>query len=153
MDSGTPNYTNDSIQAILTAIQATVNVGDTSTSVSFDLNGPTALTNIPQPHGPSSFEDAGKRKALFLSQIYNYGTPGFDKPKKRAEVLKVVDGVTAAVRGAGNGIYGSYVNYVDPRLDDWGREYYGDALGPLKRIKSAADPSNMFDFPQSLARA
>ncbi|KAF2165872.1 Glucooligosaccharide oxidase [Zasmidium cellare ATCC 36951] len=154
IDYGSPNYTNSTIQPILQAIQATVNISKTSTSLSFDLNGPAALTNIDQPHGASAFADAGKRKALFLSQIYNYGTPTFEEPEKQEEIFRLVDGVQRAVRAAKpDGRWGSYVNYVDPRLKDWGREYYGDALGRLKEIKKSSDPENIFDFPQGLGRA
>lgn len=154
MDDGAPNYTNETVQAILTAIQAAVDVSGTSTSVSFDLNGPTAGTNSPQPHGPSSFSDAGKRSALFLSQIYNYGTPPFSSPKEQEAVFKVVDGVQAAVRNAKpDGKWSSYVNYVDPRLKDWAKEYYGDALARLEEVKRRVDPENLFDFEQGLGRA
>ncbi|KAK4494512.1 hypothetical protein PRZ48_014810 [Zasmidium cellare] len=154
LDDGSPGYTNDSVQAILKAVQATVNVSKTSTSLSFDLNGPGSLTNIDQPHGLSAFSDAGHRKALFLSQIYNYGTPPFSEPDKQKEIFELVDGIQKAIRAAKpDGQWGSYVNYVDPRLHDWPAEYYGDALDRLKEVKKKADPNNIFDFPQGLGRA
>ena len=152
MDGGAPGYTRESALAITKAIQATVKVEDTSTSLSFDLNGPGAATNGPDPHGASSFSAAGNRDALFLSQLYNYGTPGFDKPEAQKRVFGVVDGVSKAVKAANPGArWGAYVNYIDPRLADFGRAYYGSGLERLQAIKKKADPDTIFDYPQGLA--
>ncbi|CAK3922906.1 FAD FMN-containing dehydrogenase [Lecanosticta acicola] len=154
MDDGSPGYTQESAQRIVKAIQATVKVEDTSTSLSFDLNGPGAATNSPDPYGDSSLGAAGHRKALFLSQLYNYGTPGFDKPQAQKRVFDAMDGVSSAVRAAKPGArWGSYVNYIDPRLQDFGRAYYGPGLERLKSIKKQVDPKTIFDFPQGLAHA
>lgn len=154
MDDGSPGYTKQSALAIMKALQKAVNVSTTSTSASFDLDGPVSRTNAVQPYGDSAFAVSGQRKSLFLSQIYNYGTPGFDKPQAREKVLKLVDGVTNAIRAAKpNGDWRVYTNYVDPRLKDWPVETYGAALPRLKQIKKAVDPQTIFDYPQGLAHA
>ena len=45
---------------------------------------------------------------------------------------------------------GSYVNYVDPFLNNFERMYYGDNLNRLRAIKSSIDPTSFFSFPQSI---
>lgn len=47
-------------------------------------------------------------------------------------------------------IVGSYVNYIDPYLNDWQNLYYRQHLNQLKAIKSKYDPTNYFRFPQSI---
>ena len=44
----------------------------------------------------------------------------------------------------------AYVNYVDPRLNDWQHLYYGNNYERLQQIKSQVDPSNVFKFDQSI---
>ncbi|KAG0203205.1 hypothetical protein BGX28_004438 [Mortierella sp. GBA30] len=43
-----------------------------------------------------------------------------------------------------------YQNYIDMGMPNWQDAYYGSALTRLKQIKAAADPSNVFRFPQSI---
>jgi FAD/FMN-containing dehydrogenase len=45
---------------------------------------------------------------------------------------------------------GVYPNFPDPDLPDWGRAYYGDNWGRLRRVKATYDPHNFFSFHQSL---
>jgi hypothetical protein len=48
----------------------------------------------------------------------------------------------------------SYQNFTDPELKDWPQAYYGSNLARLQRVKAAADPDDVFRFPQSIpARA
>ncbi|KXT11234.1 hypothetical protein AC579_5555 [Pseudocercospora musae] len=156
MDDGSPGYSLASATKIVEAMQKTVNVSDTGTSLSFDLNGPRSGTNGAQPNGPSVWLDAGKRKALFLSQIYVYNYPGFDKQAQQDAMNKVVDGVNQAVRDANpSDTWGAYVNYIDPRLENWESMYYGEAhvVKRLKDLKKRVDPRTMFDYPMGLAHA
>ena len=46
----------------------------------------------------------------------------------------------------------AYLNYIDDRLDDWARAYYGDNLTRLRAIKARVDPSGFFRFPQGIPR-
>ncbi|EME41107.1 hypothetical protein DOTSEDRAFT_136186 [Dothistroma septosporum NZE10] len=154
IDDGSPEYSKESALAITRAVQKVVGLHNTGTSISFDLNGPGSGTNAKQPNGDSAFAIAGHRKALFLSQVYVNGYPGFDQPQQQEAVNQAVDGIVDAVKAANpSDTWQAYVNYVDPRLEDWAQEYYGQALPRLKSIKKAEDPTTVFDYPQGLAHA
>lgn len=45
---------------------------------------------------------------------------------------------------------GSYVNYIDPFLDEWEQKYYAANLLRLQKVKGLVDPSNFFNFNQSI---
>jgi FAD/FMN-containing dehydrogenase len=59
-----------------------------------------------------------------------------------------LDEFTKAIRPYVSG--GSYVNYIDPDLADYKQAYYGSNLARLEKIKKAADPDRLFDFPQAV---
>jgi FAD/FMN-containing dehydrogenase len=44
----------------------------------------------------------------------------------------------------------AYVNFTDPSLKDYLRQYYGSNVPRLERIKSAVDPTRVFNFPQAI---
>ncbi|HEY5563400.1 MAG TPA: FAD-binding oxidoreductase [Clostridiaceae bacterium] len=50
-------------------------------------------------------------------------------------------------------IIGSYVNVPDLSLKNYGKEYYGDNLAQLQKIKKQYDPENVFNFVQSIPPA
>ncbi|KAG0357874.1 hypothetical protein BGZ54_000139, partial [Gamsiella multidivaricata] len=43
-----------------------------------------------------------------------------------------------------------YQNYIDRDIPNWQDAYYGSTLPRLMQIKAAADPTNIFRFPQSI---
>jgi hypothetical protein len=45
---------------------------------------------------------------------------------------------------------GAYVNYIDPLLVDWPRQFYRDNYDRLVRVKEHWDPDNRFRFQQSV---
>jgi hypothetical protein len=45
---------------------------------------------------------------------------------------------------------GAYVNYIDPLLVDWPKEFYRDNYDRLVSIKEQVDPKNRFHFQQSV---
>lgn len=151
IDDGSPNYTQQSAQAVVDAVQAAVGVSGSGNSISFDLNGFNAATNGAPPNGDMSFIH---RNNLFLSQIYSYDFPGFDKPKDQQAALTKLNAITQSVRNAKpSATFLSYQNYVDPNLTNFGSQYYGSALNRLKSIKKNLDPNTIFDFAQGLAHA
>jgi hypothetical protein len=44
----------------------------------------------------------------------------------------------------------AYQNFTDPSLKDYLLQYYGSNLPRLERIKSAVDPTRVFNFPQAI---
>lgn len=44
----------------------------------------------------------------------------------------------------------AYQNFVDPSLTDYLQQYYATNLPRLERIKAAADPTRVFNFPQAI---
>jgi FAD/FMN-containing dehydrogenase len=45
----------------------------------------------------------------------------------------------------------TYQNFIDPKLTDWARSYYGENYRRLVRVKAKYDPDGAFSFAQSIA--
>jgi len=45
---------------------------------------------------------------------------------------------------------GSFVNFPIDELNDYEKEYYGENLSKLRKIKAKYDPYNIFDYPQAI---
>ncbi|KAF5390778.1 hypothetical protein D9757_004482 [Collybiopsis confluens] len=46
--------------------------------------------------------------------------------------------------------WGAYPNYIEDRLPDWQRRYYGPHYERLKLLKASVDPADRFQFPTSI---
>ena len=91
----------------------------------------------------TAFPHRGVVVVLQVKAIWNDAE---DPEVERANVAWV-DGVASSIR---NNVTGAYVNYIDGRLDDWPRAYYGDNLPRLSAVKRAVDPESFFKFKQSI---
>ena len=45
---------------------------------------------------------------------------------------------------------GSFVNFPMDELDNFEKEYYGENINKLRKIKAKYDPFNVFDYPQAI---
>jgi FAD/FMN-containing dehydrogenase len=43
--------------------------------------------------------------------------------------------------------------FIDPAEYDWANAYSGSVLKSLRKVKRAFDPTNVFQFPQSIRPA
>ena len=67
---------------------------------------------------------------------------------ERAANMAWIDALAAAVRP---NVTGAYVNYIDAKLADWPRQYYGaEGYARLLDVKRRVDPYNRFRFNQSI---
>ncbi|MGV2644892.1 FAD-linked oxidase, partial [Clostridium perfringens] len=47
---------------------------------------------------------------------------------------------------------GSFVNFPLAELENYEKEYYGEHMNSLRKIKTKYDPYNVFKFPQVIKR-
>ncbi|MEQ8458580.1 MAG: FAD-binding oxidoreductase [Sandaracinaceae bacterium] len=84
------------------------------------------------------------RRARFIAQYATY----WSRRSNAAEASeRWLDQLYAAMQPHAGGAYG---NYIDPRLSDWERAYYGANLPRLRAIKRRHDPDDFFRFAQSI---
>jgi hypothetical protein len=86
------------------------------------------------------------RTALASAQIY-MGASASRRDSAASSVGEVRDALGDLVGPSG------YVNYIDPKMPDWGSAYYGDNLPKLKDVAHTYDPDGVFTFAQSVAKA
>ncbi|SPC67648.1 related to Reticuline oxidase precursor [Ustilago sp. UG-2017b] len=148
-------YTYTSALSLVAKLDNYAGLQATGNTIQLDFLGPLSypFSQAERVTGKAVFN---ARKAGFLYQFYSYGFPPNNNKKGQEEVHKAFDDLvdTAKQSGTAKGVeWGSYVNYVDSRLKDWGKEYYGVGVERLKRLKSRLDPEGMFWFPQSITNA
>jgi FAD/FMN-containing dehydrogenase len=93
------------------------------------------------------------RDALFLAQYTTGWSPGSEVAAGAGTAAVARQRAWLASFHAAMRPYASgqaYQNYADPDLADWQRAYYGANYARLQRIKAAADPADLFRFPQSI---
>lgn len=83
------------------------------------------------------------RQARFIVQYDSFWTAPADGAPTMAWVQAFRNALLPWTQGA-------YVNYVDSQIDGYLRAYYGANLERLVQVKQAYDPTNLFNFPQSI---
>ncbi|KAL0572838.1 hypothetical protein V5O48_009128 [Marasmius crinis-equi] len=91
-----------------------------------------------------------RRDTLFTWQLY--ASSSNNQPPYPEEGFTFVDGVVKSVVGSmpSDWDYSAYTNYLEDRLDNWQKLYFGNHYDRLKSIKSTYDPKGIFTFPTSI---
>jgi hypothetical protein len=86
------------------------------------------------------------RDALFYMQSYAVGIGHLSETTREfiAGVNEVIE------KGMPEVEFGAYAGYVDPKLDNPQKKYWGSNLERLERIKAVVDPEERFWNPQSI---
>ena len=106
----------------------------------FDLAG-GAISDV-----PTDATAYGHRDSLYWMQSYAV-TVG----EVSQTTIDFLDGVNRVVAASLPGFeFGAYPGYVDPRLPDGQKEYWGSNLSRLQHIKAVFDPLDVFHNPQSV---
>lgn len=146
-----PTYNYNSALTLVNKLNHYANLQGTGNSISFDFLAPLSYSAAKVKSEESSFT---AHKAAFVYQFYSYGFPDNDKPQAQLQVHEAYHDLVNTAKSSNEKVqWGAYVNYVDARLDDWAKAYYGEGLATLKELKKKCDPDNIFDFPQGLAHA
>ncbi|KAF8878831.1 hypothetical protein BD779DRAFT_1789126 [Infundibulicybe gibba] len=90
------------------------------------------------------------RSSMFTIQFYASSESGL--PPYPASGLSFMDGMVNSITSNSppNWDYGAYPNYIDSRLNDWQRRYYGQHYERLRSLKKLYDPQDLFDFPTAI---
>jgi FAD/FMN-containing dehydrogenase len=113
-----------------------------SISVIFEAYG-GAIARVP----PEATAFPHRTNTLFCIQYYTEWEKDIDTPQMLKQMKDLYDSVHSHFSGF------AYVNYADLDLVDWQRAYYRDNLQRLRQVKTAYDPQNIFNFPQSIPLA
>ncbi|KAF8513718.1 hypothetical protein BU17DRAFT_53046 [Hysterangium stoloniferum] len=115
---------------------------DTSWFVIADLWG-GAISSIPA--GATAF---AHRDAFLVYQFY--ASSSNKQPPYPEDGIPFLNGMVNAIEPRPQG---AYPNYIDPTLttEQWKRQYFGNHIGRLQRIKSAVDPTNVFGFDEGFS--
>jgi hypothetical protein len=87
------------------------------------------------------------RSSRFLGQ-YSTHWAARSSPEVIEANIAWLDRFHEAMRPHASGF--AYQNYIDARLPDWERAYYGANLERLRAVKAAHDPEGFFRFAQSI---
>ncbi|KAJ3888577.1 hypothetical protein GG344DRAFT_67830 [Lentinula edodes] len=90
------------------------------------------------------------RDTLFTFQPYA-SSPNLLPPYPNSG-FEFVDGMISSLTSnmPSDWEWGAYPNYIDDRLPDWQRRYYGSHYDRLRLFKSLVDPFDTFHFPTSI---
>ncbi|KDR73360.1 hypothetical protein GALMADRAFT_251979 [Galerina marginata CBS 339.88] len=90
----------------------------------------------------------GHRSSMFTIQFFTISL----NASFPAEGFTLLDGMVDAIvsNNPADWDYGAYMNYIDDRLNNWQRLYFGPHYPKLKVLKALNDPQNTFRFPLSI---
>ncbi|MEO6733631.1 MAG: FAD-binding oxidoreductase [Ferruginibacter sp.] len=90
----------------------------------------------------SSYAHRNAEFTFELKSVWNEAQPQLARPNIEWAV-KFFDDL-------GKHAQGSYVNYIDPLLMDWQKNYYKDQYDKLLKVKQYWDPKGQFNFQQGI---
>jgi hypothetical protein len=90
----------------------------------------------------SSFAHRDAQFVFELKSIWAKGAPR-DAQKNIEWAISFFDELGAHAQG-------SYLNYIDPLLQDWQQKYYRSSYPALMLVKQQWDPEGRFDFQQGI---
>ncbi|MCX4549297.1 MULTISPECIES: FAD-binding oxidoreductase [unclassified Streptomyces] len=128
------------IDALLSRTQAFSRLSATTGSGAVAL---TALGGAINRVSPTATAFVHRRSQVLAQYIASW-PPGTAGTAQQAWLTDIHTAMRPYVSG------GAYQNYIDPKLTDWRKAYYGDAAPRLGQLKKQHDPDRLFDFPQAL---
>ncbi|KIY45646.1 FAD-binding domain-containing protein [Fistulina hepatica ATCC 64428] len=139
--------TNDALESWINYLATVGYDTDLKWFVQIELYGGSNSAINSVPLKDTSF---GFRDALFVLQLYA-SSPNYQPPYPDHGLTFLDDMVNAIVLNMPqHWAYGAYLNYIDDRLKNWQKLYYGTHYHRLQQIKEKYDPSNVFHFPLSV---
>jgi len=113
-----------------------------------EFGGPGSVVNVVSPDATAF----ANRNALFLIQFYGHTFSA--GPPFPQSGFSFIDGMVDSVikNNPQNWGYSAYPNYLDDRLQNWQRLYFGQHYNRLQRLKTVVDPKDLFHFPTSIER-
>lgn len=88
------------------------------------------------------------RDSLFSVSYLTSNAAAPVSAEAKAAAAQYVDSGFAVIDPYSNGE--TYQNFIDPRLPDWQRSYYGENYARLARVKEKYDPYRFFRFAQGV---
>ncbi|KAK7059900.1 Glucooligosaccharide oxidase [Favolaschia claudopus] len=141
--SGSP-MSNAAITAFVSYMANEGFTSDTNWFVEVELYGGSNSAINAVPLDSSAF---AKRDTLFTIQFYASSSTG--APPYPKDGFSFLDGMVASIvnNEPSSWPYGAYLNYIDDRLPNAAKLYYGSHLERLKTLKAKLDPKDTFQFP------
>lgn len=116
-------------------------VGQSSNQIALILN---AYGGAVDGLGESDTAFPHRRSVRFMIHYYSGWDNGSTTAQRVAAMAAFYAGMRPHVPGK------AYINYCDSELQDWPTAYWCPNLARLKGVKRAVDPTNIFQFPQSI---
>ncbi|KAL1748652.1 hypothetical protein HDZ31DRAFT_71456 [Schizophyllum fasciatum] len=141
-------FSPSAIEAFIAYLTSEMSVTlDLSWFVEIELYGGTNSAINAVPANETAFAHRNKMFTLQMTAL----SPDFQPPFPE-EGFAFIDGMADSIiqNEPKDWPYGAYVNYPDPRLQQWKKLYYGDHYEELSYFKDIYDPGNVFSFPQAI---